>query len=328
MSDAQDSKKRNKKRYGTGGNRSKRFKGSRELEVGMQGILITCNMNERKCTAEAFNLLNEYADKLYGPENFQEEGGSDEEQGEEDDDDDVEAALKKEVCQLKASSPRKHQRRFQSLDSGANNVIFIKTHSIEPDKLVHDILSDLHSTKKKKSRVILRMLPVSGTCKAFEEDMNRYLSVFLEPWFKSPNQGTFQIAFKARNSTHNKRDDVIKNVAGLVSTLNPANKVDLTNPELTIIVEVIKAVCCVSVVRHYNLYRKYNVQEVVKDDIAPPKPEVKKDGGGGEKEEGAGQKMEDGGEEEEEKGKEEDTEGKAKVRRQGDGEGDDNKAEK
>lgn len=34
----------------------------------MEGILITCNMNERKCTAEAFNLLNEYADKLYGPE--------------------------------------------------------------------------------------------------------------------------------------------------------------------------------------------------------------------------------------------------------------------
>ena len=67
MSDALD-KKRNKKRYG-GGQRSKRFKGSRELEVGMQGILITCNMNERKCTAEAFNLLNEYADKLYGPEN-------------------------------------------------------------------------------------------------------------------------------------------------------------------------------------------------------------------------------------------------------------------
>lgn len=34
----------------------------------MQGILITCNMNQRKCTAEAFNLLNEYAEELYGPE--------------------------------------------------------------------------------------------------------------------------------------------------------------------------------------------------------------------------------------------------------------------
>ena len=48
--------------------------------------------------------------------------------------------------------------------------------------------------------------------------------------------------------------------------LNPKNKVDLTSPELTIIVEVIKAVCCVSVVKDYTLYRKYNLQEVVKDE--------------------------------------------------------------
>lgn len=48
--------------------------------------------------------------------------------------------------------------------------------------------------------------------------------------------------------------------------LNPKNKVDLTSPELTIIVEVIKAVCCISVVKDYTLYRKYNVQEVVKDE--------------------------------------------------------------
>ena len=59
---------------------------------------------------------------------------------------------------------------------------------------------------------------------------------------------------------------------GLVGKLNPKNKVDLTNPELTIIVEVIKAVCCVSVVKDYTLYRKYNVQEVVKEDA--PKPDV------------------------------------------------------
>lgn len=52
--------------------------------------------------------------------------------------------------------------------------------------------------------------------------------------------------------------------AGLVGKMNPKNKVDLTNPQLTVIVEVIKAVCCVSVVKDYTLYRKYNVQEVVK----------------------------------------------------------------
>ncbi|KAJ8001401.1 hypothetical protein DPEC_G00169130 [Dallia pectoralis] len=263
MSEGQDSKKRSKKRYG-GGQRSKKYKGSRELEVGMQGVLITCNMNERQCVAEAFNLLNEYADQLYGPENFKD---PEESVSEEDEDEDAETALKREVKQLKASGKR--ERRFQSMDSGANNVIFIKTKNLDPDKLVHHILSDLHLTKKKKCRVILRMLPVSGTCKAFQEDMDRYLSEFLEPWFKVPNHGTYQIVFKARNSSHNKRDDIIKALAELVGKMNPENKVDLTTPELSIIVEVIKSVCCVSVVRDYMLYRKYNLQEVVKQEVEP-----------------------------------------------------------
>lgn len=34
----------------------------------IQGILITCNMNERKCVEEAYSLLNEYGDDMYGPE--------------------------------------------------------------------------------------------------------------------------------------------------------------------------------------------------------------------------------------------------------------------
>lgn len=235
----------------------------------MQGILITCNMNERKCTAEAFNLLNEYAEELYGPEKLQDNNGSSSE--DEEAEEDVDVALEKEVAQLKASGT-KQERRFQALNSGANNVIFIRTKNLESDKLVHHILSDLHATKKKKSRVILRMLPVTGTCKAHQDDMMKYLTTFLEPWFKTPNCATYQIAFKARNSSHNNRDEIIKSIAGLVGKLNPKNKVDLTNPELTIIVEVIKAVCCISVVKDYTLYRKYNVQEVVKEDT--PKPDV------------------------------------------------------
>ncbi|XP_074549152.1 THUMP domain-containing protein 1 [Halichoeres trimaculatus] len=266
-----ESRKRSKKRYG-GGQANKRFKSS-SLEVGMEGILITCNMNERKCTAEAFNLLNEYADQLYGPEKFQDSNGSSSKEEDEDDDDeeeeDVAEALKKEVSQLQASVT-KQKRRFQAFDSGANNVIFIRTLNLESDKLVHHILSDLYTTKKKKSRVILRMLPVTGTCKAFQDDMVKYLTTYLEHWFKTPNCATYQIVFKARNSSHNKRDEIIKSIAGLVGKMNPKNKVDLTNPELTIIVEVIRAVCCISVVKDYTLFRKYNVQEVVKEDAPNP----------------------------------------------------------
>lgn len=247
--------------------------GPRQLEPGLQGILITCNMNERKCVEEAYSLLNEYGDDMYGPEKFmdkdQQASGS-----EGDDDDDVEAALKKEVGDIKASTERR-LRRFQSVESGANNVVFIRTLGIEPEKLVHHILQDMYKTKKKKTRVILRMLPISGTCKAFLEDMKKYAETFLEPWFKAPNKGTFQIVYKSRNNSHMNREEVIKELAGIVGSLNSENKVDLTNPEYTVVVEIIKAVCCLSVVKDYMLFRKYNLQEVVKSAKDPPQPPPK-----------------------------------------------------
>ncbi|KAJ1097151.1 hypothetical protein NDU88_002278 [Pleurodeles waltl] len=251
--------KRSRVQYG---GPTKRQKGSRQLEAGMQGILITCNMNERKCVGEAYSLLNEYAEELFGPEKFAEQDFQGSEKEEEDDD--VEAAIKKEVDQIR-STTEKNCRRFQSVESGANNVIFIKTHKIEPEKLVHYILKDLYTTKKQKSRVILRMLPFSGTCKAFLEDMKKYAETFFQPWFKAPNKGTFQITYKARNNGHLDREQVIKELAGIVGSLNPENKVDLTNPQYTVVVEIIKNVCCITVVEDYIRFRKYNLQEVVKE---------------------------------------------------------------
>uniref|UniRef100_A0A8C0G2W0 Uncharacterized protein n=1 Tax=Chelonoidis abingdonii TaxID=106734 RepID=A0A8C0G2W0_CHEAB len=121
-------KRRHKARY-VPGQQAKRPRGGggggpRQLELGMQGILITCNMNERKCVGEAYSLLNEYGDLLYGPEKFTDQDGR--LSGSEEEEDDVEAALKKEVDQIRTSTEQK-LRRFQSVESGANNVVFIRT---------------------------------------------------------------------------------------------------------------------------------------------------------------------------------------------------------
>ncbi|KAK3530146.1 hypothetical protein QTP86_015155 [Hemibagrus guttatus] len=201
-----DGRKRRKRKYGGPQAGGKRQRGGRELEPGMQGVLITCNMKERRCTAEAYSLLNEYADQLYGPEQLAEPKDSS------SSDDDVEAALQKEVEQFH-STTEKQQRRFTALDSGANNVLFIRTHNIDPGCLVHSILQDLYSSGRLKSRVMLRMLPVCGSCKAFPEDMLKFLHSFLQPWFLSPNHASYQICFKSRNNSSSKRDDIIKSIA-------------------------------------------------------------------------------------------------------------------
>ncbi|XP_058495634.1 THUMP domain-containing protein 1-like [Solea solea] len=248
-----ESRKRNRKRYAYGYFHTKRHKGPRELDVGMEGILVTCN-NEKTCTPEALNLLSEYADKLYGPDSLHDGAESINEE-------------------LEAGAPRPQQEKyFQAMKSGAHNVIFIRTQNFEPDKLVHSILSDLHTTKEKKSNEILRMLPVTGTCMAFHEEIVRYLTTFLEPWFRTPNYATYHIAFKGRDIGYKKTDEIMKSIAGVLGRLNRKNKLELTNPQLTIIIEVIKAVCCISVVRDYKLYRKYNIQEILKVDA--PKPDA------------------------------------------------------
>ncbi|NWR63427.1 THUM1 protein, partial [Bucorvus abyssinicus] len=256
-------KRRPKGQFAAAGRAKRPRSSGRQLEAGMRGILITCNMNERKCVGEAYSLLGEYGDLLYGPEQFSDHEEQLSGSEREEDEDDVEAALKKEVSQIRASTEQR-LRRFQSVESGANNVVFIRTRGIEPENLVHHILKDMHATKKKKTRVILRMLPISGTCKAFMEDMKKYTETFFEPWFKAPNKGTFQIVYKARNNSHMSREEVIKELAGIVGSLNPENKVDLNNPQYTVVVEIIKNVCCLSVVKDYVLFRKYNLQEVVK----------------------------------------------------------------
>uniref|UniRef100_A0A8D2E105 Uncharacterized protein n=1 Tax=Sciurus vulgaris TaxID=55149 RepID=A0A8D2E105_SCIVU len=96
-----------------------------QLEPWLQGSLITCNMNQHTCKRRpTYSLLNEYVDHVYRTKKFS--GKHQRPSGSEGEDDDVEAALKKEVGDIKASTEMR-LRRFQLVGSGENNVVFIRT---------------------------------------------------------------------------------------------------------------------------------------------------------------------------------------------------------
>ena len=38
------------------------------LAPGMKGFFVTCNNNEKLAVRESYNILNEYAEKIYGAE--------------------------------------------------------------------------------------------------------------------------------------------------------------------------------------------------------------------------------------------------------------------
>lgn len=62
------STKRKKGHYIKASKGKKARHGYSKLDYGMTGFLITCNRYERETINEAYNLFNEYADVMYGPE--------------------------------------------------------------------------------------------------------------------------------------------------------------------------------------------------------------------------------------------------------------------
>lgn len=235
-----------------------------KLEAGMKGFLVTCNNNEKGAVRDAYNILNEYADKLYGPEKESSGSKEDEDLSEEEEEEDIEKAMKKEVDEIKES---KHElRRFQNTNTKAKNLIFIRTTIPDPSQLAHSILSDLWETKVQKSRFAIRLLPIAGTCRAEEGEVKKLGKELFTPIFQTPfGEGyNFSIIVKIRNNNGLGRDSVIPALAGIIKDLNPLHRVNHDKPDFVVLVEVAQSVCCLGIVKDFFKFKKYNLQEVVK----------------------------------------------------------------
>ena len=69
--------------------------------------------------------------------------------------------------------------------------------------------------------------------------------------------------FFSRLRNHSiKRDDLIEPIAEIVSKKFPEMKVDLDNPEVSMVVEVVRATCCLGIVTNYSGRVKYNLVEI------------------------------------------------------------------
>lgn len=232
---------------------------------------MTFNYKANESVREVYRLLNEYYKEYYGGKEAIEVKTAD------PDDDDIEDQLSKAIDDTKQESAKKAML-FQSVDTGANGVVFIKSHIDEFYELGERIIRDLFTTQQKKTKFTNRMLPIMRTCRAKLDDIiNTSGELFDQHFLKEPC--TFAINFNKRLNNDIQRDDVIKELAALVSQKNMLNKVNLKEPKKTILVEVIKGLCCITVVTDYILLKKYNLNELTtkpesaKADQAEKEPE-------------------------------------------------------
>nr|CAG4642144.1 EOG090X0GPG [Eurycercus lamellatus] len=221
-----------------------------ELGPGMKGFLCTSN-REKDSVREAYNLLNEYADIIYG---------SEEKIKETEEKLEIEDELSKEMDDLKKQyAVPVAERRFQNVQSGIKGCVFIRTTVENPFDLVDAIISGIEKKQQQSTKFLLRMLPIQATCKSVLDDILKATESLLTE--KLASYKNFSILVKIRNHSL-KRDDLIQPLADMVKKKFPEIEVNLDNPEMSIAVEVLRKNCCIGIVTNYNKRAKYNLVEL------------------------------------------------------------------
>ncbi|XP_026465358.1 THUMP domain-containing protein 1 homolog [Ctenocephalides felis] len=247
---AEDNGSRSKRaRYYSKGNKAKHF-----IQPGLKGFMITCNFREKDCIREAYNILNQYVDKDDVCTHSDEEGQGDV--------NDISDQLTKAIDSAKTNiQVADKKKRFQVVETGASNCLFISTTLDNPVPFAMKIIQDIANTKRQETRYLLRLVPIEKVCRANISDITNTAGALFDQYFlKEPT--TFAIVFNRRYNNSVNREDVIKTLADLIGQKNVLNKADLKSAKLCVIVEIIKGLCLLSVVPDYFQLKKFNLLEL------------------------------------------------------------------
>lgn len=261
MSTGPENKKRKKNYYKSFA--KKRRTGT--LEPEMTGFLVTFERSEFQATKDCYELLNEYADKIWGAEKQEE---TDSKQSIEDD-------LAAELNELKESKDK--TRRFQKVKTAVTGNFFITTTVEDPGRLATAIFEDLKSKQEQRSRFVQRVLPVQTTCKAHLDTMRKTVETVVGAYDDqgSPQLG-YLVAGKIRHNSSLQHNAMLQEIVEVVKSAKPQWMGELRKPDLVIMLDVLQDVCCISLMPRYLEFRKYNLLEVTKPQ---PKPETPKESG-------------------------------------------------
>ncbi|KAK2044272.1 THUMP domain-containing protein [Colletotrichum somersetense] len=287
------------------------------LGVGDKGIWVTFARGMDGKAISEFNLLcDEYGKTMYDISPPDEGVESDNEA------EDIEASIKKELDGISAGSKSKSKRNFKAIKAGIECVFFMKTRDpVDPVELCRRICQDASlctDLKERKTKYINRLTPVTFVDKASENGVARVARKALAAHFEltmdplprdtgseikggsvEAEVGTeyvreqqpksvltysqYAIRPSIRSNTSLDRDELISQIA---KTVNPRHKVNLTNPDKVVLVDVFQSFCGMSVIESsdWDGLKKLNVNELYK---ASPGAKPKDTGAKGSREGGS-----------------------------------------
>ncbi|KAF5372786.1 hypothetical protein D9615_010112 [Tricholomella constricta] len=228
------------------------------------GIWVSCvKGKERQTVAECYDLFDSVASEIWPVDDIG-YGEADSESGNDEDNDfSIEDQIANEVSAMQRPKAEPRFGRVQvNCQTNTPCVVFISCKPpIDPVKLVVRLVKDVEATGVVRSRCIYRMVPVSGSCGANLPEIEALCRTILEPFFSQHPDKKFKykVELRLRNHSVISRPVLINHIAQCVPE---GHTVELTNPEMFILVEVFKSVCGISVVEDYYALQKFNMTEI------------------------------------------------------------------
>ncbi|EFA81959.1 hypothetical protein PPL_05193 [Heterostelium album PN500] len=256
--DKKDSK--NKSQYW-----SKKPKHELSLKLNQQGCLYTFGQGrENQATKDLFNLLNQYTVEL--EEKSTNDNNNNKSTENENKTNNFMNDFEKELAMAREegkNNKKGKSKLFEKLELCCEGIAFVGFNEEATSKYnVKDILvklfNDMETEKSTKSKFITRIIPIQKTC--IFTNLQEHIKTLIDKELNSLKESKkYKIEFRSRYNTVVEKDKEIMAIAEMV---NDIHKVDLENPEYTIIVEIIKQFCAISIVSDFMRYKKYNLANI------------------------------------------------------------------
>ena len=231
------------------------------IPKNVRGVIVsTITGKERNAAQEAIAILAESLEALGGPKRDNDGSGAEEDTGKDAEQGgtvDISELLKAEVEDMKDKS----KQDFLIRDMGLPSSVFIIFNfaSPSPSDVLFHALNAVKKSGQNKSRFCHRWSPIEHSCRAEMAAIEKMAKTVAEEYFGSEREEkSFAVDVQLRAKPKEiERMAVVEAFAGQIS--QPPWTVDLTAPELTVLVNVVKGTAGCAVLKGYRDLARYNL---------------------------------------------------------------------
>lgn len=251
------------------------------------GMLLTCQGGrDRRAVDEARVLFEEaYArmgksDLLHSSQTTKGDdggGGGGEEAGAAAAKPSVDALLAAEVAEIKDVK----KALFRWHDTGVPNTIYVNFPAGDglpsPSEVAANVVDHVRSTKQLPARFLVKMLPIEATCFVGIDEIKKLAGKFLPQHFAADaaEGSSFAVEMERRACSNLDHMEIVDAFAKAVPC--PPFKVNLREPDRTILVQLVRNVCAVAVAPRYKELFRYNLRVAAEPEDKEDKDKEGKD---------------------------------------------------